>query len=310
MRIVVTGGAGFIGANLCKSLVSEGHEVVALDDLSSGRRANLDGLEVDLAEGSILDRGFVENVLEGAKSVIHLAARPSVPRSLLDPMATHAVNATGTAMVLEASRSVGCKHIVVASSSSVYGNAPVLPKHEELPVAPRSPYAASKVASESYALAWASSFGLKVLTLRFFNVFGPLQSADHAYAAVVPTFIAAALAGDPVPVHGDGRQTRDFTFVDNISAVISQAVRFRITHPAPVNLAFGTRHSVLELITKLEEILGRRLTRRHEPSRPGDVRDSQADQTLLRTLFPEVAPVDWEFGLRKTVQWFIENAER
>jgi len=304
MKVVVTGGAGFVGANLCRHLASQGHEVVAVDDLSTGSRKNLGGMAVTLAEGTILDRDFMESVLHGTQSMVHLAARPSVPRSLADPMATHAVNATGTATVLEAARAAGCTHIVVASSSSVYGDTEVLPKHERLPVAPRSPYAASKVATESYALAWGTSFELEVLAFRFFNVFGPLQTAGHAYAAVVPTFVAAALAGEELPVHGDGRQTRDFTFVDSVTSVIGQAVGRRVSHPGPVNLAFGGRQSLLELVAELEAVIGRELPVRHLPPRPGDVRHSQADQSLLRSLFPEATPTDLATGLRQTVQWY------
>ena len=308
MKVVVTGGAGFIGANLCNRLSADFDEVVVLDDLSTGYKANLAGMPVTLTEGTILDRGFVETTLSGAESVVHLAARPSVPRSLSDPIATHDANSTGTAVVLEAARAVGCTHVIVASSSSVYGDTAVLPKHESLPVAPRSPYAASKLATESYALAWGTSFGLDVLALRFFNVFGPLQSAGHAYAAVIPTFVSAALAGEPLPVHGDGRQTRDFTFVGSVTAVITEAVRQRVAHPGPVNLAFGNRCSLLEVVSELEKILDRRLPLRHQPARPGDVRDSQADQTLVRSLFPDVCPTEFPTGLRRTVEWFRVNA--
>jgi UDP-glucose 4-epimerase len=307
MKIVVTGGAGFIGANLCRALAFQFDEVIALDDLSTGRKENLLGVPVSLAEGTILNREFVEGVLESADSVVHLAARPSVPRSLSDPLATHMVNATGTAIVLEAARAVGCRHVIAASSSSVYGNTQVLPKHEGLPVAPLSPYAASKLATESYTLAWGASFGLEVLALRFFNVFGPLQPAGHAYAAVIPAFIAAALAGEPLPVHGDGRQTRDFTFVDSVTAVITKAVGRRLSHRGPVNLAFGSRSSLLDLISELEKILGRPLPIRHDAERAGDVRDSQADQTLLRSLVPDVEPVDLSAGLRRTVEWFEQE---
>jgi UDP-glucose 4-epimerase len=169
---------------------------------------------------------------------------------------------------------------------------------------PASPYAASKLAAESAALAYARSFGLPVLAFRFFNVFGPLQAPDHAYAAVVPTFIAAALRGDPLPVHGDGRQTRDFTYVDSVVAVLRDAIHRQVADPEPVNLAFGTRVSLLELIEHLEKVTGRPLMRNHTESRAGDVRDSQADQTRLRRLFPAIEPVELEEGLRATVEWF------
>ena len=201
LRIVVTGGAGFIGANLCRMLNGQDFvdHVVALDDLSTGSRQNLAGSPtVELTEGSILNVDDLDLVMEGAQAVVHLAARPSVSRSLADPVATHEVNATGTMMVLEAARRHGTPHVVVASSSSVYGANPALPKREDMAPMPVSPYAASKLAAESYALSYERSFGLPVLAFRFFNVFGPLQPAGHAYAAVVPTFISCALAGTPL----------------------------------------------------------------------------------------------------------------
>jgi UDP-glucose 4-epimerase len=307
VKTVVTGGAGFIGANLCRALASAGvGPVVALDDLSTGSADNLAGLEsaVTMVKGSILDAGLVDEVVDGAGAVVHLAARPSVPRSLEDPVASHDVNATGTVNVLEAVRHRGRPHLIVASSSSVYGANPEIPKHEGMAPMPVSPYAASKLATESYALAFASSFGLDVLAFRFFNVFGPLQPAGHAYAAVIPAFVSAAVAGRPLTVHGDGRQTRDFTFVDSVTSVLTDAVHRRVTSPMPVNLAFGSRHSMLDVIEVLERILGRSLERDHTEPRPGDVRDSQADNNELLGLFPATQPVSFEVGLARTVAWF------
>jgi len=303
-HVVVTGGAGFIGANLCRALVVAGTgRVVAFDDLSSGRRSNLDGSGAELLEASILDADAIASACEGAGSVVHLAARPSVPRSIADPLASHHANATGTVMVLEAARAAGVAQVIVASSSSVYGANPALPKSEDLLTQPLSPYAASKLATESYALAWGASYGMGVLAFRFFNVFGPLQAADHAYAAVIPAFVSAALDGRPLPVHGDGHQTRDFTYVDSLAAVVVDAVRRRVTSPTPVNLAFGSRRSLLGVVEALEGLLGRRLECEHGPVRAGDVRDSQADQTRLRELFPDVTPVDFAVGLEATVGW-------
>lgn len=312
MNVVVTGGAGFIGANLCRGLAADPSvdRLMALDDLSTGDHHNLDGVDgVTLVEGSILDPALLDRVLEGVDAVVHLAARPSVPRSLADPMATHQVNATGTMEVLEAARRNGRPQVIVASSSSVYGANPRLPKVEDMAPMPVSPYAASKLAAEVATLAYGRSFDLPVLAFRFFNVFGPLQAADHAYAAVVPTFVASALRGEPLPVHGDGRQTRDFTYAGTVVDVLGDAVRRRLHHPDPVNLAFGTRVSLLEVVALLEKILDRALPRQHTEPRAGDVRDSQADQTRLRGLFPTVEPVLLEDGLRATVEWF-EGLER
>jgi UDP-glucose 4-epimerase len=307
--VVVTGGAGFIGANLCRMLACEDFvdEVVALDDFSTGSPRNLiDSPDVDLVEGSILSDEDLDRVMTGSHALVHLAARPSVPRSLTDPMATHQVNATGTMMVLEAARRHSVAHLVVASSSSVYGANAALPKREDMATMPVSPYAASKLATEAYALSYARSFEVPVLAFRFFNVFGPLQSASHAYAAVVPAFISCALAGKPLTIHGDGAQTRDFTYVGTVVSVLTEAIRRRVVDPDPVNLAYGSQVPLLEVIALLEEIMGQELQRDYVESRAGDVRHSQADQTRLCRLFPDVEPTPLPDGLRATVEWFRE----
>ncbi len=302
MQLLVTGGAGFIGANLVRHLEGAGHQVTVLDDLSTGSRSNLIGTRCRLVEGSILDPDALQDASAGAESLVHLAARPSVPKSLLDPVASHTVNASGTIAVLERARALGLP-VVVASSSSVYGDTQVLPKHEELPVRPLSPYAASKLATESYALAYGASYGLPVLALRFFNVYGPLQSPDHDYAAVVPAFLARALTGKPVQVFGDGQQTRDFTHVETVCSCIRMAVEGAVRSPRPVNLAFGTRVSLLELVAHLESVLGQALTTEHLPARVGDIRDSQAASDSLRALFPDLRPVGLTEGLTETAAW-------
>ncbi len=310
MRVVVTGGAGFIGANLCRTLAATPgvDEVVALDDLSSGSKDNLEGVDgVELVEGSILDSGLLDDVVPGAGAVVHLAARPSVPRSIVDPLASHEANATGTLRVLEAARHHGGPTVVVASSSSVYGANPELPKHEGLVPMPVSPYAVSKLATESYALAYAHAYGLPTLAFRFFNVFGPLQAPDHAYAAVIPAFLAAALRGEPLTVHGDGGQTRDFTYVGTVCSVLADAALRPVTSLRPVNLAFGTRVSLLDVIALIEGQLGHPVERTHTDPRAGDVRDSQADQTNLRRLFPDVQPVPLPEGLAATIAWFRQR---
>lgn len=305
MRILVTGGAGFIGANLCRELAARSGigRVVALDDLSTGRAENLHGTGAELVQGSILDADLLARLVSDADAVVHLAARPSVPRSLADPMASHNVNATGTMHVLEACRRTSV-HLVAASSSSVYGAVPHLPKHEDLATRPLSPYGASKLATEAYALAYGFSFGLPVLAFRFFNVYGPLQPAGHAYAAVIPAFIDAALRGEPLLIHGDGGNTRDFTFVGTVTGVLADAVLRRVTSEEPVNLAFGTRVSVLELSRRLATVLGTPVETRHGPPRTGDIRDSQAADGRLRRLFPAAAAVPLETGLEQTVAWF------
>jgi UDP-glucose 4-epimerase len=306
MDVLVTGGAGFIGANLCRRLtgMDEIGRVVVLDDLSTGFRSNLDGVAVELVEGTFLDPATLDRCARGCSAIVHLGARPSVPRSIADPVASHDANATGTLQVLEAARRADGAHVVVASSSSVYGSNPTLPKHEDLATRPLSPYAASKLAAESYALAYASSYGLPTLAFRFFNVFGPLQAAGHAYAAVVPAFVSAALAGDPLVVHGDGHQSRDFTFVDTVTAVLADAVVRTVTSACPVNLAFGTRTTLLELIGEIESALGHPVEVEHVERRAGDVDHSQASNERLRALFPDIAPTSLGDGLAATIDWF------
>ena len=307
MKIVITGGAGFIGANLSRTLLDRGVEqVVAVDDLSTGFRENLDGLDVSLVEATILDSSALDTAFDGAHSVVHLGARGSVPRSVADPWASHEANASGTVQVLEAARRAGNVPVVVASSSSVYGANPDLPKRETMVPMPVSPYAASKLATEAYALAWQRTYGLPTLALRFFNVFGPMQAVGHAYAAVVPAFVAAALGRRPLPVHGDGTQSRDFTYVGTVCEVLARAALDQVSDPEPLNLAFGTRTTLLEMIGVLERILGRSLEREYLPRRAGDVEHTQADSTRLRKLFPDVTPVEFETGLRRTVEWYRE----
>ncbi|AXI76642.1 NAD-dependent epimerase/dehydratase family protein [Peterkaempfera bronchialis] len=306
MRVVITGGAGFIGANLARTLLEqpEVEQVRVVDDLSTGSKANLAGLDVAFHEGSILDPALLDEVFAGADAVVHLAALPSVPRSVADPVASHHANATGTLEVLQAARRAGGLYVAAASSSSVYGANRELPKREAMRTAPMSPYAVSKLATEAYLTAFHHCYGLEVLPFRFFNVFGPLQPAGHSYAAVVPAFVEAALAGRPLTVHGDGGQTRDFTFVGTVSRVLCDAVLRRVVHPDPVNLAFGTRTSLTELVAELESVLGSPVAVEHTEPRPGDVRDSQADNARLRSLFPEVRPVPLREGLERTVEWF------
>ena len=305
MRIVVTGGAGFIGSNLCRHLLAAPFVdgVSVIDDLSTGRRANLDGLDLRFVEGSILDDDALDEAFTGASGVVHLAALGSVPRSVAAPLATHAVNATGTVKVLEAARRHGQLHTLAASSSSVYGANPTLPKHEGLATRPISPYAVSKLATEAAVIAWGHSYGLPTLAFRFFNVFGPRQPADHAYAAVIPLFIHAALTGRPLPVHGDGTQSRDFTYVDTVCSVVTDALARRVTSDEPVNLAVGSRITLLDVIDRLEALLGHRLERAHTPTRVGDVPHSQADSTRLLGLFPGLTATPFDEGLAATVDW-------
>ncbi|WP_375429895.1 NAD-dependent epimerase/dehydratase family protein [uncultured Friedmanniella sp.] len=302
-RLLITGGAGFIGSRLAAQAVEQGHDVVVLDDLSTGYEDNLHGLDVRVVEGSLLDADLLGNAMGGVDAVVHLAALGSVPRSIKDPLASHAANATGTLHLLEAVRRGKAPYVVSASSSSVYGLNVELPKRERSWVRPMSPYAVTKLAAEQYTLAYQQSFGLDTLAFRFFNVYGPGQRPGHVYAAVVPVFLDRLLRDLPVPVHGDGEQSRDFTFVDTVTSVLLDAVSRRVVHPEPVNLAFGTNTSINELVATVSTILGRPIAREQLPARPGDVRRSQADNAVLRSLFPGAAPTPLARGLTETLTW-------
>lgn len=305
MKVVVTGGAGFIGANLCATLLESGvDQVTVLDDFSTGRKDNLVGLDVALIEGDICAPDVVDAALDGAQAVVHLAALGSVPASIDDPVASHHTNTTGTLRVLEGARRAGHIHTIVASSSAVYGATETLPTHEDLPTRPMSPYGATKLATEWYALAYQHSMNLPVLAFRFFNVFGPLQPADHVYAAVIPRFVDAALHDRPLTIYGDGLQSRDFTYVDTVCTTIARAVHEQVTDPEPVNLAFGTSRTLLDVVAELESVLGHRLAVDHQEPRVGDIRHSDADPSRVHRLFPDLDITPLRTGLEATVDWF------
>lgn len=309
MRVLVTGGAGFIGANLCRRLLEDDHDVVVIDNLSTGYRSNLAGLALDFREADIRDARAVASAARRADAIVHLAARASVPRSIESPALTHAVNVNATMNVLLEARELGA-HLVFASSSSVYGANKQLPKREDMRPQPMSPYAVSKLAAESYVLAFQHVYDMSSLAFRFFNVYGPLQSAGHAYAAVIPSFMAALQAGKPLIVFGDGAQCRDFTSVDTVVGVLADAVNRRVSSDDAINLAFGTRVSLLELIDLLEQVAGRRARTQHVDERVGDVRASQADGSRLRALFPHAQPQELRAGLEMTLAWFETEAAR
>lgn len=306
MRVLITGGAGFVGSNLVRAALAEGWQVTVLDDLSTGYRENLTGSE-DFIEGTVTEPADMDRALVGADAVVHLAALGSVPRSMANPMASHLANATGTLTLLERTRLAGVEHVIYSSSSSVYGSNPALPKGEREWVRPMSPYAVTKLAAEQYVLAYQQSFGLRTLAFRFFNVYGPGQRPGHTYAAVIPVFLDALLRGEPLPVNGDGTNSRDFTFVGTVCDVLKAAIREQKTHSEPVNLAFGTNTTLTKLIKLIGEVSGIVPQVEYRGPRPGDVPHSQADNTVLRKLFPQVAPTELRDGLNRTLAWMREQ---
>ena len=300
-KIAVTGGAGFIGSNLVERLLSKGHEVTVVDDLSTGLKSNLDLNKITFHELSLTNRDGLAKALNGVEAIVHLGARGSVPRSLKNPIATHDVNATGTLNVLEAARLNGVQ-VIFSSSSSVYGRNGQLPKDESMWLSPLTPYAASKLAAEGYVQAYGAAYEVPVTLLRFFNVFGPKQRPDHEYAAVLPKWIWKAMNNEAIDVYGDGSQTRDFTYVRTVLDVIEDAINRGVRTEGAVNLAYGNRISLLSTIELLKG---------HFPDlkvnfidiRPGDVKDSQNDPVLLKKLFPDVTPTEFPVALSETVNW-------
>jgi nucleoside-diphosphate-sugar epimerase len=305
MRYVVTGGAGFIGSHLVEHLVGQSEDVVVLDDFSTGKRENIAPWmnSIELVEGSVTDPAVCARALAGADYVLHQAALPSVPRSIKDPAASHAVNATGTLNILIAARDAKVKRVVYAASSSAYGNTPELPKREDMVARPLSPYAVAKLSGEQYCRAFHASFGVPTVALRYFNVFGPRQDPTSQYAAVVPKFITMALAGEPPTIFGDGNQTRDFTYVANVVRANLLACEAGPEALGEVfNVGCGERISVNDLWERIRALAGTDLDALHEPSRTGDVRDSLASLDRIRTVLGYDPVVDVQEGLSRLVE--------
>jgi len=308
-RIVITGGAGFIGSALARALVARGDDVLVLDNFSSGKRENLKDVSTGLAvvEGDILDATVLDRAFAGADVVFHEAAIPSVPRSLAAPLASHNANATGTLNVLEAARRCQVRRVVYAGSSSAYGEPPSLPVVESMAPAPLSPYAASKLAGEHYCRVYARVFGVQAVILRYFNVFGPRQDPNSQYAAVIPRFITAALQGQPATVFGDGEQSRDFCFIDNVVEANLRAADADGVSGKIFNIACGTGTSLNRVLALLGESLARPIAARHEPARAGDVRHSLADIAQAKAMLGYTAAVDFPTGLQRTLAWFRQQ---
>lgn len=303
---LVTGGAGFIGSHIVERLVRDGHHTRVLDDFSSGKESNLDSFrsDIDIVTGDIRDAAIVNEAMKGVNIVFHEAALGSVPRSVADPLTTHEVNMTGTLNVLLAAREAGVKRVVYASSSSVYGETPVLPKREEMPPQPLSPYALSKLVGEHYASVFKHVYGFEVVALRYFNIFGPRQDPESQYAAVIPRFIMALLEGKSPVVYGDGLQSRDFTYVDNVVDANLLASEADGVAGQAFNVACGGRYTLLDLLARLKEILGSDIEPIHEAARAGDVKDSQASIEAAERALGYRVSVDFEEGLQRTAGWY------
>ena len=306
MRYLVTGGAGFIGSNIVDELVRRGHDVAVLDDLSSGKRTNLGQVagKVDLQVGSITDLDTIQKACEGVDYVIHLAARTSVPRSVKDPIESNRINIDGTLNVLVAARDAKVRRVVFAASSSAYGETPILPKIETMPPAPISPYGVTKYVGELYAQVFGRVYGLENACVRYFNVFGPRQDPTSQYSGVLSRFMLAVLEGKKPVIYGDGEQSRDFTFIENVVDETLRACEAPDASGRVFNGGTGSRITLNQVIHLLAKISGQPIEAVYDPPRNGDIRDSQADISLARRVLGYEPRVQFEEGLRRTWEWY------
>jgi nucleoside-diphosphate-sugar epimerase len=304
-RYLVTGGAGFIGSHLVEELLRRGESVRIVDNFSTGRRENLPGgSAVDLVEGDLGDAQIARRAVDGCEFVLHQAAIPSVPRSVKDPLTSHRANVDSTLQLLLAARDAGVKRLVYAGSSSAYGDVAVLPKREDMKTQPLSPYALQKLVSEQYCQLFTRLYGLETVTTRYFNVFGPRQDPGSPYSGVISLFIKALGEGQPPTIYGDGKQTRDFTFVTDVVAGVLLACKAKYAAGEVINVANGGRISLLELVRALQLILNSDVAPTFAPAREGDVRDSQADIFKARQMLGFSPTVSFDDGLRRTVAWY------
>lgn len=310
MRCLITGGAGFIGSNIAREALARGHEVRLLDDFSTGRRSNLAdiGSHVELIEGDLRDDRAVRRAVEGVEVVFHEGALPSVPRSIADPVTSDAVNVGGSLHVLRAARDAGCRRVLFASSSSIYGEAPEQVKSEDLPPRPMSPYAVTKMAAERYFQVFHRIYGLETVALRYFNVFGPYQDPDSPYSAVIPLFVKAVSEGRPPVIHGSGEQSRDFTYIDNVVLGNLLAADAPDAPGRVMNIACGDSITVNRLASDITRLLGADdLEPVHVPARAGDVMHSRADISLARKVLGYTPAVPFGEGLARTVRFLTRT---
>jgi UDP-glucose 4-epimerase len=310
MRILVTGGAGFIGHHLVDALLARGDDVAVLDDFSTGLRERLAPVlgSIDLIEGDLRDPAATARATAGCEVVLHQGAIPSVARSVADPLRSNSVNVDGTIQLMLACAAAGVRRVVAAGSSSVYGASPELPRRETQRADPRSPYATSKLATEHYVHTLGELHGIETVVLRYFNVFGPGQDPNSQYAAVVPLFITAAIAGTAPTVHGDGRQSRDFTYIDNVVSANILAATVPGVSGLTANVGCGGRFDLLELLDGIQAVLGDMLPPIFTPTRAGDVRDSEADIAVARDRLGYDVLVSFPEGVRRTVAWYVAQA--
>jgi dTDP-glucose 4,6-dehydratase len=310
-KYLVTGGAGFIGSNLIRYILAQGHEAVVLDNLATGKRENMaDFIEkIEFIEGDIRSRQTVDQAVAGCAAVFHEAALGSVPRSVEDPRTSHEVNATGTLTVLEAARAANVKRIIFAASSSAYGDQPESPKHESMVPMPISPYAASKIACEGYMRAYANCYGMETLSLRYFNVFGPYQDPEGPYAAVIPAWVSRLMRRQRPVVYGDGEQSRDFCYIDNVCEAnwLAAHAPAQACDGTAINIACNRATSLNQILALLRELMDTDVQPEYTDPRPGDVRHSLADVRLAKKVIGYQPKVFFEQGLRKAIDWYVAN---
>lgn len=306
MRFLVTGGAGFIGSNIVKGLVEKGYQVRVLDNFATGQRSNIEPYikDIELIEGDIRDFWTVVKATKGIDYILHQAALPSVPRSIDNPLTTTEVNINGTLNILEAARFNEVRRIVYASSSSVYGDSPEMPKNEEMKPMPKSPYAITKLAGEEYCMSFHNLYGLETVALRYFNVFGPRQNPFSQYSAVIPKFISMLKNGQNPTIWGDGSTSRDFTYIDNVVNANMLACEKKAAAGNVINIACNKAFTLNELVEKLNGIMGTKIPSTHGPEKIGDVKHSLADIEKANSILGYKPRIDFGEGLKKTVEWF------